>query len=128
MKGLVSPEDIRPYPKGQTRKESNRGHPKGRRMVATDTPEKILTKKKKMPIKRRLFEAKSFSFEEEGNFSVHSEDSEIDWAGKNSNKEEPGKGSMNHASFKVGDWATVEYSGDLFPGQIKSINVLDLLI
>ncbi|KAF2888532.1 hypothetical protein ILUMI_17640 [Ignelater luminosus] len=42
-KGLVLAEDIlRPYPKGQARKDSNRGRPKGSCTTATDTPEKML--------------------------------------------------------------------------------------
>ncbi|KAF2893655.1 hypothetical protein ILUMI_12510 [Ignelater luminosus] len=77
--GLLSPEDIHPYLKGQAWKESNRGRPKGRCTTATDTPEKMLIEektKKKMPIKRRLFEEK-YSIEKEDNFSVHGENSEI---------------------------------------------------
>ncbi|KAF2886240.1 hypothetical protein ILUMI_19933, partial [Ignelater luminosus] len=99
MKGLVLPEDIlRPYPKGQARKDSNRGRPKGRCTTATDTPEKMLIEeKKKMPIKRRLFKVKSSSFEDEENCSVHSENSQIDWVEKSSDKEEPREGNVDVA-------------------------------
>ncbi|KAF2898298.1 hypothetical protein ILUMI_07869 [Ignelater luminosus] len=60
---LVSPENVRPYPKRQARKEeSNQGCPKER--------------------------SRSSSSEEEDNFSFHNENSEIDWVGKSSDKEE----------------------------------------
>ncbi|KAF2883997.1 hypothetical protein ILUMI_22171 [Ignelater luminosus] len=124
MIGLVSPEDIRPYLKGQARKESNRGRPKGRCVIATDTPEKMLNeekKKKKIQMKWRLFEAKSSSSsEEEDNSGIHSKHSEIDWAGKSSGEEEPDEGNIDLASLNVGDWVAVEYNEDLFPRQIKS--------
>ncbi|KAF2881697.1 hypothetical protein ILUMI_24479 [Ignelater luminosus] len=76
-----------------------------------------------MPIKRRLFEAKSSSSEEEGNFSVRSENYEI-----GSDKEEPEEENIDLVSLDVGDWVAVEYNGNFFAGQIKSINGLDLLI
>ncbi|KAF2879096.1 hypothetical protein ILUMI_27073 [Ignelater luminosus] len=80
-----------------------------------------------MPIKRRLFEAKSSS-EEEDSFSGNSENSKIGRGGKSSNKEEPEEGNLDLASLNVGDWVTVEYNADHFPRQIKSINGSDLLI
>ncbi|KAF2903959.1 hypothetical protein ILUMI_02221 [Ignelater luminosus] len=98
--------------------------PKERCMIATDTLEKMLIekeKKKKIPIKRRLFKVKSS--EKEDNLSVRSENSEIDWAGKSSDKEEPEEGNVDLASLNVGDWVAVEYNGDPFPGRIKSNHV-----
>lgn len=37
---ILSPQDIRPYPKAAPRKVSNRGRRKGRTIILTDTPEK----------------------------------------------------------------------------------------
>ncbi|KAF2892242.1 hypothetical protein ILUMI_13932 [Ignelater luminosus] len=80
MIDLVPYGNLRPYPNGQAGKDSDRGRPKERCMITTDTPQKMLIKKKKkkMPIKRRLFEAKLLSFEDEDNFSAHSGNFEID--------------------------------------------------
>ncbi|XP_039300200.1 uncharacterized protein LOC120355656 [Nilaparvata lugens] len=38
---VITPEDIRPLPKGKIRVESNRGRKNGRCMIATDTPENL---------------------------------------------------------------------------------------
>jgi len=44
---LVSPEDIRPFPKALPRKDSRKGRPKGKSLILTDTPEKDRIEKEK---------------------------------------------------------------------------------
>lgn len=43
---LVSPEELRPYPKAQPQKESKKGRPKGKSCILTLTPIKIQIEKK----------------------------------------------------------------------------------
>lgn len=44
---LVSPEELRPYPKAQPRKENKKGRPKGKSCILTLTPIKIQIEKEK---------------------------------------------------------------------------------
>lgn len=46
-KSFITPEAIKPFPKAAARKESNRGRKRGRCIIATDTPEKLLIEEKK---------------------------------------------------------------------------------
>lgn len=45
---LVLPEDVRPFPTAQQRKETQKGRPKGKSRILTDTPEKQLLEAAKM--------------------------------------------------------------------------------
>lgn len=42
LPSTVLPEDVRPFPKAQPRKETQKGRPKGKSRILTDTPEKQL--------------------------------------------------------------------------------------
>ncbi|KAF2883413.1 hypothetical protein ILUMI_22762 [Ignelater luminosus] len=47
---------------------------------------------------------KSSSSKEQDNFSVQSENSEIDWTGKSTDNEEPEEGNKDFAFLNFGDW------------------------
>lgn len=70
---FISPEQITPYPKAKPRKFAKGGRKRGKRMIATDTPEKeelqekerIKMEKKAKVVKRKVFKEKKTVFEKD---------------------------------------------------------------
>ena len=96
----LSPEYIRPLPKGALRQQSTRGRKRGRCMIATDTPEKMeLMKKSGGPITKRQLLMSSSSSEDDNDECEKSRNSPF--CSSESSKSDKSKNEVNEADFVV---------------------------
>lgn len=111
---LISPAIIRPHPKAAPRKSSNRGRPKGRSCILTDTPEKNRIEELKMAQskkikkveflgkKKKLLQSSSSESETEMNItSGESEYSSEDFDDENNQPETPSLENINKGMFMI---------------------------
>lgn len=108
----VSPECVRPLPKGTHRQQSNRGRKRGRCMIATDTPERMeLEKKKASPIIKRKVLASSSSSSEDDIEDLCEESGESAFSSSQSSEESDSddEADGNGEDVKEADYVVVKF-------------------
>ena len=105
----VTPEDMRPLPKGKPRVQSNRGHKQGRCMIATDTPEKLeLEKRSRGPIPKRKILVSSSSSKED-NDDLCEESGESPFMFSESSEDSDAEDDGGNEDTKEGDFVVVKF-------------------
>lgn len=118
---IVTPEQIRPYPKALPRKQIHRGRPKGKSCILTDTPEKnrIEMEKAKSTLKK-MKQSKTVQLPTKSAkkspyyYSTDSEDEDIDDLFEESGLSEEDFGELedpDNVNIQIGSFVLVKFAG-----------------